>query len=113
MIWLDVVATAELLALCAIAYGVFRVRRVIEDLHHTVCHDQELIKNILFQVDSGDHVPPDPRRPRFPLDVEVHMVRDDLRAFVSKWNERHLPDLARHKPDAPEMRNRAERAPEI
>ena len=97
MTWIDVITTAEILLLCAIAYGVYRVKQAIEDMYsglgRLLGQHREIAGKILFQLDSSDVVPP--RGVRGPLDVEVRTIREDLRSFMWRWVEIHTDDFAR------------------
>lgn len=100
MTWNDLNMTADFLLLCAIAYGVYRVKKAIEDMHsglgQLLGEHREIAKKILFQLDSGEAVSGLPH-PRFPLHVEVHTIKEDLRDFQHKWFELHIPDFVREK----------------
>ena len=97
MTWNDLITTAEILLLCAITYGVYRVKQAIEDMYsglgQLLGQHREITKKILFQLDSGTAVPN--ASPRFPLHVEVHTIREDLRDFKHKWYELHILDFVR------------------
>ena len=99
MTWIDVITTAAFLLLCAIAYGVYRVKQAIEDMYsglgELLGQHRDITKKILFQLDSGDTVPA--ASPRSPLHVEVHTIREDLRDFKHKWYELHIPEFAKRK----------------
>ncbi len=109
MTWIDVITTAEFLVLCAIAYGLYRVKQAIEDMYsglgQLLGQNREITKEILFQLDSGDA----DRRPpgqRFPLHVEVHTIREDLRYFKNKWEKLHISDFVRNEMEERERRKR-------
>ena len=95
MTWIDVITTAEILLLCAIAYGVYRVKQAIEDMYsglgRLLGQHREIAGKILFQLDSSNVVPA--RGVRFPLDVEVRTIREDLRDFRWSWGKLHTDDF--------------------
>ena len=94
MTWINVITTAEFLLLCAIAYGVYRVKQAIEDMYsglgRLLGQHREIAGKILFQLDSSDVVPA--RGVRFPLDVEVRTIREDLRSLRWSWVKIHDED---------------------
>ena len=106
MTWIDVITTAEFLLLCAIAYGVYRVKQVIEDMYtglgQLLGQHREIAGKILFQLDSSDRIPA--RGVRFPLDVEVRTIREDLRSFMASWNKIHTDDFVRIRMEEVERR---------
>lgn len=97
MTWIEVVATAGVLLLCAITYGMYRLKKAIENMYlglgQLLGEHREVTRKILYQLDSGDAVPTP--EPRFPLHVEVCTIKDDLRYFKNKWIELHISDFAK------------------
>ena len=94
MTWINIITIAEILLLCAIAYGVYRVKQAIEDMYsglgRLLGQHREIAGKILFQLDSSDVV--DASGVPFPLDVEVRMIREDLRDFKWRWVKIHDED---------------------
>ena len=95
MTWIDVITTAEILLLCAIAYGVYRVKQAIENMYAGLARllgqHREIAGKILFQLDSSNVVPA--RGVRFPLDVEVRTIREYLHDFRWSWEKLHTDDF--------------------
>ncbi len=107
MTWSDLITTAGFLLLCAIAYGVYGVKKAIEDMYsglgQLLGEHREITKKILFQLDSGDL---DLRPPgkRFPLHIEVHTILEDFRYFKKQWFELHIADFVRIQLEEREQR---------
>ena len=109
MTWNDLIMTADFLLLCAIAYGVYRVKKAIEDMYsglgQLLGQHREITEKILFQLGSGGTGPVSLPL-QFPLHVVVRTIEEDLRHFKSQWFDIHLHDLTRAETEKREQRTR-------
>lgn len=95
MSWLEIIATANFLVLCAIAIGVYQAKHAVVEMHSGLAsvlgRQEEMERKALWQLDGS--IAGKRALPLVPLHLVVREILSDFRDFKHKWFRLHMKEF--------------------